>query len=487
MTTYQKRGLIVGVAVLLVLVILGIVIFGSGGNSDPGNNPPDDGWEDIDITNKKIDINFLHIWPEHAKSFEQIVANFEKNNPNINVNIQSSTYSSIDSSLQGAYNGGKVPDVFFYWTHGVSQWVNQDLKLAEDITDIYYNVHKNEFISDGDCFISGQLNNRYYNVPFRATGFVIYYNKTLFEEYGWEKPNTLEEFEALLQQITEDSDLTPLHLWGVAGTFLYARTSLIAYADVISGRASDPNYRTGRLTQDDAYLDLLAEIYEKVRDWGGIKKYFGGSPLGSSTEGAEQALLNGECAMAMLNNNSLGVLQAESEDEFGVFSFPAPAMMNDPSAGYVHGGYYGFCLSALSSPEKKAAALKFLEYLCGDEAMQLFANNEGSIMARKSVTYTDPLQQDVAKSMRRAGVMGTFPQYKGSEATGGIGQSISSYCSGNSGSLERARELALNEYNSTVLDVTDTIMNPEKFQMIEPTYTVNQEELDKFIAWLRTR
>ena len=68
----------------------------------------------------------------------------------------------------------------------------------------------------------GKIGEGHYNVPFRATGFVIYYNKTVFNEYGWAQPESLEEFEQLLSDIlAADLGVTPLKTYGTNGTFMF--------------------------------------------------------------------------------------------------------------------------------------------------------------------------------------------------------------------------------------------------------------------------
>ena len=44
-------------------------------------------------------------------------------------------------------------------------------------------------------------NGKLYSIPSEIETLVLYYNKTLFEQNGWEPPKTLDELTALAEQI----------------------------------------------------------------------------------------------------------------------------------------------------------------------------------------------------------------------------------------------------------------------------------------------
>ena len=443
-----------------------------------------DNWE-ISSTSgeaKQVTLKFTHIWPEHSETFKMICDNFEKQNSNVKIQINVKNYANIDQSLTSSWGSSQFPDVSFYWTHGMTNLVNKEVKMAADITEIYYEAHKNEFIGDGECFVSGVIDDKVYNVPFRATGFVVYYNKTIFDDLGISVPKTLEEFETVLAEIKDKSDFTPLSCWGATGTYSYIAGALGTYYDIISGRSEDPNFRTDRLTMNDKEMDNRAYIFEKVRNWTKLG-YFGSNPLAGSTESVESEFLNETCAMAMLNNNSLDVIRTEMESEVGCISLPAYSSMEDPEAGYVSGGYDGFFIS--NSSKNKAWALKFLEYLNSTEAQQLFADNERSVMSRKDVVYTDELQASVAKCMKNIGVMGAFADYALSSSATASAVALNNYTVNKSGSFEACRKLVVDMYNAKKSSVEDIMINPAGLKMIEPTYTEKTEELEAFMNWVK--
>ena len=464
---------------LAICSVMAVSVFaGCGGNESVSDN-----WEDVSNTGKEVTLKFTHIWSEYAKTFTKICNDFMAIYPNVRVQTNVKSYSNIDTAITSSWGTSQFPDVCFYWVHAAKALVNEDVTMAADLTDVYYEKYKENLIGDGECMSSGAIKGKTYIVPFRATGFVIYYNADLFGELGLEVPTTIEEFENVMKTIKEEcEDVVPLSCWGATGTYSYIGAALSNYMDIISGKADDPNYKTGRLKYTDADFEREAYVYEKVRNWTKAG-YFGSNPLAGSTESVESDFINGSCAMAMLNNNSLAAIQSEMDVNVGCISIPGFSSMENPGAGYVSGGYDGFFISPTS--KNKAWALKFLEYLNSKEVQQLFADNEGSVMSRKEVTYGNALQRSVAASMANVGIMGTHPDYVLSEAASASSVALNNYTVSKSGSLQKAQGLLKVLYNDRVTSVTDTMLNYPALSMIDPQYTLNQAAVDKYIEWLK--
>ena len=447
---------------LAICSVMAVSVFaGCGGNESVSDN-----WEDTSNTGKEVTLKFTHIWSEHAKTFTKICNDFMDMYPNVRVQTNVKSYSNIDTAITSSWGTSQFPDVCFYWVHAAKTLVNEDVTMAADLTDVYYEKYKENLIGNGECMSSGAIKGKTYIVPFRATGFVIYYNADLFGELGLEVPTTI----------------VPLSCWGATGTYSYIGAALSNYMDIISGKADDPNYKTGRLKYTDADFEREAYVYEKVRNWTKAG-YFGSNPLAGSTESVESDFINGSCAMAMLNNNSLAAIQSEMDVNVGCISIPGFSSMENPGAGYVSGGYDGFFISPTS--KNKAWALKFLEYLNSKEVQQLFADNEGSVMSRKEVTYGNALQRSVAASMANVGIMGTHPDYVLSEAASASSVALNNYTVSKSGSLQKAQGLLKVLYDDRVTSVTDTMLNYPALSMIDPQYTLNQAAVDKYIEWLK--
>ena len=456
-----------------------------------GGSTPNDDWgeDDPPTPTEPVTIRVMHYWPECAEAFDEIAENFTKENPSIKVEYSTSDYNNMMSALNTAWLGGTMPDVFSYWSHQMREiLIEGEDFMAADLTEQFMNDEafmsrfKNERARE-----LGKIGEGHYNVPFRATGFVIYYNKTVFNEYGWAQPESLEEFEQLLSDIlAADLGVTPLKTYGTNGTFMFMWKALFAYYDVLSGMSSDENYLTGRISQDETDWNAYAAAMDKLRLWNS-KGVFGDAVLAGGEDASEKLFIDGECLMAMLNNNLLNEITEQAEFEVGVMTLPAPEIFNsldgyDSTYGYSYGGYDGFCIS--SSSTKKSAAKKFVEYLLSDEAQQIFSDSTLSIMANKNVTYANEVQQEMVETMTFTALYDYVPDYNTTSSYNSIGDKISYYSSG-SNSHGTGAEIMEERYEQLKKALKNLMYNNPAKEIIPSTYARSSANIESYSDWCK--
>ena len=456
-----------------------------------GGSTPNDDWgeDDPPTPTEPVTIRVMHYWPECAEAFDEIAENFTKENPSIKVEYSTSDYNNMMSALNTAWLGGTMPDVFSYWSHQMREiLIEGEDFMAADLTEQFMNdeAFMSRFKNER-AWELGKIGEGHYNVPFRATGFVIYYNKTVFNEYGWAQPESLEEFEQLLSDIlAADLGVTPLKTYGTNGTFMFMWKALFAYYDVLSGMSSDENYLTGRISQDETDWNAYAAAMDKLRLWNS-KGVFGDAVLAGGEDASEKLFIDGECLMAMLNNNLLNEITEQAEFEVGVMTLPAPEIFNsldgyDSTYGYSYGGYDGFCIS--SSSTKKSAAKKFVEYLLSDEAQQIFSDSTLSIMANKNVTYANEVQQEMVETMTFTALYDYVPDYNTTSSYNSIGDKISYYSSG-SNSHGTGAEIMEERYEQLKKALKNLMYNNPAKEISPSTYARSSANIESYSDWCK--
>jgi ABC-type glycerol-3-phosphate transport system substrate-binding protein len=258
-------------------------------------------------------ISWLHIWPEHSAAMTKMANDFMSKNPDIKIDIQQSTHSDVKDYLNMQILSGTLPDVFFYWTNGMSPFVEYEAVM--DLTP-YTDGWKDTFINDGESWEIANIEGKYYNMPFRATGYTIVYNKTLFESLDVQVPTTIQEFETVLEKIRKsvtNQAFSPLAATGVpGGTLPQLYTAFCNFVALQNEQYKDPAYTSGLLASDDTQLDLSAKVLDKLRDWVG-KGYFGYAE-GKSERTAITNFVQGNAAMVLMNNNNLYLLEDMDEE-----------------------------------------------------------------------------------------------------------------------------------------------------------------------------
>ena len=396
-------------------------------------------------------LKFLHIWPEHGVAMSALVNDFMLENPGIEVEIIESNYQDVDNTLRNLVGTSDMPDVFFQWTHYMYKWVPDAVPL--DISDIALELSR-DFVADGTPIEFGNVGSKYYNIPFRITGYAVIYNKTLFDSNAdLSVPETLEELEALLP-VLQSKSVTPLACYGdKTGTMMQFNTAFNVFCAIMNGTVEDPAYRTSRLEPDGS--DDGAYAILKTKKWKN-QNYFGNY---SSREAVQQAFMSGRAGMALLNNNEINQLKEgmAGNAEIGIFAIPAPAQIAG-GVRYVYGGFDGFSISRTSN--KIEAAKKLIRYLASKEAQQKFGNSESSCMVNKNVEYGDPDMEKIAAQMSFVGKYDVSADFNAGEAGDKTAQALVNFLNGGDSSLTGAVSLMNGNVAEIGKALADRLLNP---------------------------
>lgn len=116
----------------------------------------------------------------HEKDLDAIVAAFEKENGDIDVQVETVPYADYFTKLQTAVAGGTAPDTFeLNYENFVTYAKNGSLaELSGVDKGAYQKALVDAYSSDG----------KQYGLPESFSNVVLFYNKTLFEQKGVELP-----------------------------------------------------------------------------------------------------------------------------------------------------------------------------------------------------------------------------------------------------------------------------------------------------------
>ena len=124
---------------------------------------------------------------------------FEKANPGIDLKVQFQSPEDLDRLVRTALQGGEGPDLVP--TPGPSfalEYIDANLFVELDEYAEQYGWQEKILPWALD---SGRFEGKLYSVPTEFETMLLYYNKTLFEDKGWEPPADREELEALAEEV----------------------------------------------------------------------------------------------------------------------------------------------------------------------------------------------------------------------------------------------------------------------------------------------
>lgn len=157
-----------------------------------------------------VALNLLEVNNNYFRNFTQTVKN---SNPDMPLNIEYYSGANPTGYITQKLASQDPPDIIYF-----SSTPSDDFQQKYLLDISSYDFLKNYNISlVNQCDVDGAV----YTVPASYSIICMMYNKTLFEEHGWEVPTTHSELVSLCKQICEEEpELIPItHAGSMAGTY----------------------------------------------------------------------------------------------------------------------------------------------------------------------------------------------------------------------------------------------------------------------------
>ncbi len=322
----------------------------------------------------KTTIRFFHRWPMEPRYsyFNQVVADFEKQNPNIKIEMDSVVNDAYKEKIRVLVSSNNVPDVFTSWSDsfaynlvksGKIKSLNDMLAKDKAFAGQFIQSQVKPFTFDGQV----------YGMPLTIDGKVFVYNKEMFAKAGIAKePANFDELLADFAKLKSQGYATPI-LEGLADAWAishYLGTMFQRYlpADVL---AKDYAEATGEFT-NPGYKTVL-ERFQKIVD------FMGPNATSLTHTEVRNLFIAGKLPVIYLQLAEFAYIKTGNPKlEYGYFNFPAFADgKGDP--GLLTGAPEGYMMSTTSkNPE---AAEKFYKFLLSKANTTKFVKDVGAPVA----------------------------------------------------------------------------------------------------------
>lgn len=339
----------------------------------------------------KTVLSVINFRPEDQAYYSWVEEEFEKMYPDIDVRYEAVDTSGYSTLLNSRLTAGAV-DVFGAQPADLASvdLVDKMLPLndlkAEDGSSLW------DSLKDGDK-AEVMIDGNYMMAPLSSFGELVFYNKTMFEEYGKEVPTTWTEFVELLDFFQEKADAGEieapivyggLDVWPICMVFEAAEVSIV--------REETPNVYLDAITTKSIDTPEILEWMTKVEK---VTRYFQKNSTGTQYAMAPAMFAGGGYAMTIDGSWSLTQMyDADPDFEIGVFPFPGSddPEKNQSIASKVGGGF----AIAKDSPNIEAAK-KFVEFQFYDAPYEKYMNYMKSNPCKKDVSIEDPVAAAIAE------------------------------------------------------------------------------------------
>ncbi|MFQ6553548.1 extracellular solute-binding protein [Aestuariibius insulae] len=317
-----------------------------------------------------------YFFDARVEAMEQLIESFEAENPDITVTMTHFPYADYRTKVAAAIPAGEGPDVvqLFYG------WLNDYIEA-----DLIQPLPEETFPAatiDADFFPMVQamkVEGQYYALPTAVRSLALFYNERLFEEAGIEAPPaTLDELVEIAKATTKTDNAGNITQVGIT-TGMTAQDHHWFREVLIRQFGGDPyqdDYRTVNYN-DEAGLKAL-EFYA------GLEKEHGVT-ASSFMDEPQAAFKAGRAAMHIDGSFRIGSLADQRGLNWGVAELPAGP--DGTQANY--SSYWVNAITTKAEGERYDAAVKFMEFVTSDEAMQVWLDVVGELPAKPSVGMTE--------------------------------------------------------------------------------------------------
>ncbi|WP_052400732.1 ABC transporter substrate-binding protein [Oceanobacillus jeddahense] len=357
-----------------IFFIICITMVAACGNTDKGSSSTSN--EDA------VELEMYSWRTEDRSAYEEIIAAFEEENPDIKIKFNPFDSTEYNTILTNALVSGTGPDIVQLRPYSGAQTIadNGYLVALDDIEGI-------DHFDDSYLEAAQGSDGNTYGVPLSLNVGVIFYNQTIFEEYGLAVPETWEDFVNVSEELLAN-DIIPV---AQGGRDAYLLSMLHG---VISPTAYGGNEFVDELTEGStdltdermvASLDRMEEIAQFLPDDFVALDDNDAQALFYAEEAA--MYINGDYRLETFENNipdiPIGVIPGFKEE-----GMEEPLVMDwvDSSYGVVEGS------------EHEEEALRFMEFMATQEFGQMFSDQLSRVSAVDGVTATHEFVQQVTEA-----------------------------------------------------------------------------------------
>lgn len=364
-----------------VLLFAGCIAFGSAGCSSEGKNGV-------------VEIEMVQYKPEAVKAFEQIEQKFNETHDDIHLTIESPNEAM--TILKTSFIREDYPDII-----GIGGDINYsnflDADMFLDISDFEGISEIKQAYLDMDKELEFVPKEGVYALPYVANAAGVLYNKDMFEEHGWEIPETWSEFTALCDEMKE-AGIQPMYA-GYKDTW----TCLAPWNAIAVGMAPSDTcnlVNRGETTFTEEYRNVALKTKE-------LLSYVQKNPYAYGYNDACTAFAKGESAMYVIGSYAVPQIKSVNPD-MNIDSFVFPA--NEDEKDNVLNSGIDLQFSVMKNTEHKEAVYEVLRFLSEDETIQIYLDDQNAIPCKEG-EFTLPSMLDGMKKYIDEGRMADYQDH----------------------------------------------------------------------------
>jgi multiple sugar transport system substrate-binding protein len=364
----MKKGIAAGLAVVSSLAL----VSGCGqssGNSSNSNHVTITYWQ--------------YTFPTKVTEVNNLIKEFEKENPNITVKEQDFPYDQYQQKVTAAMHAGQGPDIFNLYYGWIPQWVKQgylqpipqDFMTTQQIDDYYIPMVQ-----------QSKINGNYYAIPIAVRSLALFYNKDLFQKAGINNPpQTWDELISDAKKMTVFNSSGQLQqegfAWNVSGQDYHTFEEILLRQWGVTPFSDD-----GKKVLWNSSPNGL----EAFKYWVNMSKQ---DKIGQNDflQNYNTAFEAGKAGMMVDGSFDIAAVKKASQFNWGV----APIPVKEPNGIKSNfGSYWVNGIAKGESGDKLQASEKFMKFLISSSTQKEWLSSVGELPAAKALGDDQSITSD---------------------------------------------------------------------------------------------
>ena len=318
-----------------------------------------------------------------TKIVDGMVADFEKENPDIDVNaIYAGNYNDARIKALAALKSGKPAQLSVMFSIDLYELIEQDAIIPFE--DVVKTDEEKAWLKSfyPTLMQNGVTGGKTWGIPFQRSTIVMYYNKDAFKAAGLDPekaPASWDELVATGKKLTK-ADGTQ---WGMmipsTGYPYWMFGALTMQNDqvLMNGAGTKTNFDAPATVEALQFWKDLGSKHkvmpEGTIEWGTLRKNF----------------LEGKTAIMWHSTGNLTTVKKKAKFDFGVAMLPANKRRGTPTGG---GNFYIF---KKTSAEERTAAMKLIKFMTSPSRSAEWSMKTGYMGISQAAYDTDKLKEYV--------------------------------------------------------------------------------------------
>ncbi|MCM2431584.1 extracellular solute-binding protein [Agrobacterium rosae] len=343
----------------------------------------------------EITINSDHSDPVPKKAMEELIADFQKANPDVTVKWNNFDHEGYKSAIRNFLTADAPDVVAWYAGNRMEPFVKAG--LFEDVTDVWTANGLEDQLKSASPSMT--IDGKKWGVPYTYYQWGIYYRKDIFQSQSITPPKTWDELLAASKKLKE-AGITPFTIgtkaqWPAAGWFDYLDLR-------VNGYDFHMQLTSGKVPYTDPRVKAVFEKWAELVKPG----YFIENHAAIDWQDAVPQLVQGKAAMYLMGNFAVATFKngGLKEEQIGFLPFPEitagiPVAEEAPTDTF----------HIPKGAKNKDDAKKFLAYIASPEVQSKMNATLGQLpVNNKAQKPTDPFLEAGFDMLSKATAIAQF-------------------------------------------------------------------------------